>query len=228
MLLEISASTEELVAPRKRVEALAPDHLPKKPRALFILHAPSRDLIYGPEEQAYLAAHADFYAPSQTRESILENPGLLADVEVIFSGWGAPIMDEDFLSAAPNLKAVFYGAGSIQYCVSEAFWERGIVITSAYGANAVPVAEYTLATILLSLKNFWRFGAQIKAGKGWLLRSHRKPRRCSAAKPSRTPSARACFRPPGATRARWCFTIPERANWSWSMRPRRTAKSSNC
>ena len=158
---------EKLVAPRKCAETLATELLRKKPKALFILHAPSLDLIYGPEEQAFLAAHADFYAPSQTHESILGNPGLLADVEVIFSGWGAPIMDEGFLSAAPNLKAVFYGAGSILYCVSEAFWDRGILITSAYGANAVPVAEYTLATILLSLKNVWRLGAQIKAGKGW-------------------------------------------------------------
>jgi phosphoglycerate dehydrogenase-like enzyme len=167
MLSEISAPTMDLLASEPCGRSLAIDLSREKPKALFILHAPSRDIIYGPEEQAYLAAHADFYAPSQTRESILDNPGLLADVEVIFSGWGAPIMDEGFLTAAPNLKAVFYGAGSIAYCVSEAFWDRGILITSAYGANAVPVAEYTLATILLSLKNFWRFGAQIKAGKGW-------------------------------------------------------------
>ena len=53
---------------------------------------------------------------------IVTNPGLLADAEVIFSGWGAPMMDEAFLEAAPNLRAVFYGAGTIGYCTSEAFW----------------------------------------------------------------------------------------------------------
>ncbi len=167
MFSEISAPTVGLVAPETRGQSLEIDFSSKKPKALFLLDAASRELIYGPEEQGYLRAHADFYTPPQTRESLRENLDTLADAEVIFSGWGAPMMDEGFLSAAPNLKAVFYGAGTIGYCTSEAFWNREIVITSAYAANAVPVAEYTLATILLSLKNFWRYEALVRAGKGW-------------------------------------------------------------
>ena len=31
----------------------------------------------------------------------------------------------------------------------------------------MPVSEYTLSAILLSLKNFWRFAALAKEGKGW-------------------------------------------------------------
>src|SRR5271166_1299206 len=139
----------------------------RAPKALFILDAASLDLIYGPEERAFLDQYADFYAEPQTRESIKRNRELLSDVEVIFSGWGAPLMDEAFLKAAPKLNAVFYGAGTIGYCTSDAFWDRGIVITSAYAANAMPVAEYTLAMIVLSLKNFWRFMAQVKNGEGW-------------------------------------------------------------
>src|SRR5690606_30265508 len=80
----------------------------------------------------------------------------------IFSGWGAPKLDAAFLDAAPNLKAVFYGAGSIRYFTTEEFWSRRIAITSAYAMNAVPVAEYTLATILLSLKNFWKQAFETK------------------------------------------------------------------
>src|SRR3546814_20437003 len=36
--------------------------------------------------------------------------------------------------------------------VSPAFWDHGILVTSAADANAIPVAEFTLATILLEGK----------------------------------------------------------------------------
>jgi phosphoglycerate dehydrogenase-like enzyme len=52
-------------------------------------------------------------------------------------------MDEN-LRAAPKLRAVFYGAGSMRYFLTPAFWERDIVITSAASANAAPVVEYTV------------------------------------------------------------------------------------
>jgi phosphoglycerate dehydrogenase-like enzyme len=49
---------------------------------------------------------------------------------------------------------------------TDAFCNRNIVITSAYAANAVPVAEYTLSTIRLSLRHFCSFAARARAGKG--------------------------------------------------------------
>jgi phosphoglycerate dehydrogenase-like enzyme len=137
------------------------------PKALFILDSDSLDVIYGPQDIRRLEELADFYAPAQTPESISAHPEVLACAEVIFSGWGAPTMNEAFLQAAPNLRAVFYGAGTIGYCTTEAFWEREIVITSAYAGNAQPVAEYTLAVTLLSLKNFWRLSAVARTGEGW-------------------------------------------------------------
>ena len=131
-------------------------------KGLFILEESSLGLIYGPDERADLAALVDFYAPPQTRESIAANPALLDRVELIFSGWGGPVLDKTFLDAAPNLKAVFYGAGTLGYMLTPAVWERGIMLTSALSANAIPVAEYTLATILFSLKHGWRLARQTK------------------------------------------------------------------
>jgi phosphoglycerate dehydrogenase-like enzyme len=136
-------------------------------RAIYILDPGSVDLIYGPEERRDLAARLDFYAPAQSRDSVFQNPSLLRDAEIIFSGWGSPLMDEAFLNAAPNLRAVFYGSGSIRAFVTPAFWQRGITVTSAYAANAQPVAEYTLGVILLSLKHFWKFAAATRANAGW-------------------------------------------------------------
>ena len=98
-----------------------------------------------------------------TPPEIGRHPELLAEAEAIFSGWGAPRMDAEFLAAAPRLHTVFYGAGSVKGVVTDAFWERGLAIASAYAANAVPVAEYALAQILFSLKLGWRFARETRA-----------------------------------------------------------------
>jgi phosphoglycerate dehydrogenase-like enzyme len=126
-------------------------------KALYLLNPDAYTKIYGEPERATISDLVDIVAPPQTAESVRENPAVLADVDVIFSGWGMARLDEAFLAAAPNLKAVFYGAGSIKSFVTDAAWGRGIVITSAYAANAVPVVEYTLAAILFSLKRAWYY-----------------------------------------------------------------------
>jgi phosphoglycerate dehydrogenase-like enzyme len=120
-------------------------------------------MIYGPEAQREIAEHVDIYAPKQTRQSIKENPALLQEVEVIFSSWGAPILDPEFLAAAPRLRALFYGAGATGGMVHPEAFERGIVVTSAAAINGVPVAEYTVASIIFSLKQAFRFAREIKA-----------------------------------------------------------------
>jgi phosphoglycerate dehydrogenase-like enzyme len=77
-----------------------------------------------------------------------------------------PVLSEEFLVSAPKLKAVFYSAGSIKCFATDAGWDRGIVISSAAAANSVPVAEYSMATILLSLKRFWHFSRYGRPGDG--------------------------------------------------------------
>jgi phosphoglycerate dehydrogenase-like enzyme len=86
-------------------------------------------------------------------EKVPQNLALFANTDVIFSGWGGPVMDETFLRAAPKLEAVFYAAGTIRGIVTDAFWKRSITICSAWAANAIPVSEFTFAQIILALKN---------------------------------------------------------------------------
>jgi len=81
----------------------------------------------------------------------------LKEVDLIFATWGMPKLDEEFLDATPGLKAVFYAAGTVKPFATEASYKRGVIISSAWEANAIPVAEYTQAAILLSLKRFWQF-----------------------------------------------------------------------
>ncbi|MFJ4963103.1 D-3-phosphoglycerate dehydrogenase [Streptomyces sp. ADI96-02] len=77
----------------------------------------------------------------------------LAGAELLITCWGAPPLTAEVLAAAPRLRAVVHAAGSVKHHVTPACWERGIAVASAAGANALPVAEYTLAAILFAGKN---------------------------------------------------------------------------
>ncbi|MFW5698642.1 MAG: hydroxyacid dehydrogenase [Planctomycetota bacterium] len=79
----------------------------------------------------------------------------LADAQVLTGSWGMPKLDTELLAAAPQLAAVCYAAGSVKGFVTPEAFERGIRVTTAMHANAVPVAEITLALILLANKNWF-------------------------------------------------------------------------
>jgi len=78
--------------------------------------------------------------------------GDISDTEILLTSWGAPRLDAVLLDRMPRLRAVVHAAGSVQQLVSDDLWRREITVTSAADANAVPVAEYTFATIILAFK----------------------------------------------------------------------------
>ncbi|MFS0726504.1 hydroxyacid dehydrogenase [Paenibacillus sp. 1P07SE] len=125
-------------------------------KGIYILSEKSYPEIYPEHVRKKIDNQVLMVPQPYTPESIAESAHVLQDVELLFSGWGAPKLDEAFLKAAPRLKMVFYGAGSVKGMVTEAFWRRGIRLTSAYAANAIPVAEYTVSQIVFALKNGWR------------------------------------------------------------------------
>ena len=65
----------------------------------------------------------------------------LAEADVLFATWGMPKLDAEFLDATPRLKAIFYAAGSVKGFATSESYKRGIAISSAWQANAIPVAE---------------------------------------------------------------------------------------
>lgn len=73
----------------------------------------------------------------------------LAEAEVLFTCWGVGSLDAGVLDRAPRLRAVVHSAGSVKGFVTPELWRRGIVVSSCAAANALPVAEFTLAMILL-------------------------------------------------------------------------------
>lgn len=90
-----------------------------------------------------------------TRKDVLNASQRFADVEVLFSTWGMPAFTEEEIKACfPRLEAVFYAAGSVQ-SFARPFLACGVKVFSAWAANAVPVAEYTVAQIILANKGYF-------------------------------------------------------------------------
>lgn len=99
-----------------------------------------------------------------TKDDVLSDPEKFKATEFIFSTWGMPTFtEEEIKSCLPSLKAVFYGAGTVQ-TFARPFLECGIKVFSAWAANAVPVAEYTVAQIVLANKGFFSSNRLAKMG----------------------------------------------------------------
>jgi len=136
-------------------------------KTLLTGNARSLDWVYGPDERGMLEERFSLtVCPLDDGETALD-PSLLADADYLFGTWGMPTLDDAFLEAAPNLKAVFYSAGAIKGFTPESFWNHDVRIFSAWQANAVPVSEYSFAQIILSLKRFWPIADQIRADRAW-------------------------------------------------------------
>lgn len=89
------------------------------------------------------------------KSEIIGTPEAFRDAEYVFSTWGMPSFSENEIKEClPSLKAVFYGAGSVQ-SFARPFLNCGVRVFSAWAANAVPVAEYTVAQIILANKGFF-------------------------------------------------------------------------
>jgi len=81
----------------------------------------------------------------------------LATADVVVAGWGAPRLGAAELAAAPRLRALLHAGGSAYAVVDETLAaERGLLLSDAGTANAEPVAEFTLAAILMAGKDAFR------------------------------------------------------------------------
>ncbi len=120
--------------------------------------------VYTAEQQQWLRQNAGvvgFYTDRQ----LLAEPQLGKGVENVFSTWGMPGLTEQQIDQVlPDLKAVYYGAGSVQG-FARPFLSKGIRVFSAWQANAVPVAEMTVAQILLANKGYFAAMLQNSVGK---------------------------------------------------------------
>lgn len=111
--------------------------------------------VYAAGRRELLEKAVDLHPALLNSKNLEAEAPKLKDVEVLFSTWGMPFLPAEKIALLPSLKAVFYAAGSVKG-FAEPFLEKGVTVCSAWRANAIPVAEFALAQILLSCKGYFR------------------------------------------------------------------------
>ena len=136
--------------------------------ALFFGDAGRIGAVYSPEILEKLHAVLCFETDDVvTKRSLDEYRDILSRADYLFTTWGMPHFErEEIREYLPNLKAVFYGAGSVQHFARE-FLEEGIAVFSAWAANGTPVAEYTFAENILASKGFYQRLHRASDGSSW-------------------------------------------------------------
>lgn len=154
------------VSAHPRSAAKAPSAV-AKPAALFAMKSDRTRYVFHHDHLSRLAKLC--MLPHVAPLANFDGPkaaGMLAETEILITGWGCPTIDERVLDLAPRLRLIAHAAGSVKRIVSPLVFQRGVRVCHAAAANALPVAEYTLASILFANKRVTQFHHLYTAGQG--------------------------------------------------------------
>ncbi|MFF1832018.1 hydroxyacid dehydrogenase [Paenarthrobacter sp. NPDC058040] len=132
-------------------------------KAAFVMGRKNLATLFSTEDLARLNGLVHLLDPEPISDfSRAGTSGLLRDVELLITGWGAPVIDAAVLDKLPELRCIVHAAGTVKTFLSPEVYERGIQVSSSASANAVPVAEFTFAAIVMGLKRARRFSEQLR------------------------------------------------------------------
>lgn len=122
-------------------------------RAALLMDPALVPFVFGADEQRRLAELlAIDLTDAATAVSAVRDP---SGVELLIAGWGIRDAAPEDLEALPVLRAIVHWGGG-HGVLDDAAASRRIPVSSARAANAIPVAEFTLAMITLAAKDaFW-------------------------------------------------------------------------
>lgn len=144
----------------------------KKDKAVFFCKdSGSINRVYGSNAEIMQKLQNELDFPSEMAianpDNIEQFKDFTNECKYIFSTWGMPQMNEnDIAKYFKQCEVIFYGAGSVQYFARD-YLKSGIRISSAWVANGVPVAEYTVSQILLSCKGYFKIAGKAKKPEDW-------------------------------------------------------------
>jgi len=129
--------------------------MPKPLRTALVMHPVVAEELIRPDHMQRLERAVTLVTPTPVREfdALGED---LARLDILITSWGCPAVDETIVDRMPRLQLLAHLAGSVKGFLDDVVWRRGIMVTNAVAANAVPVAEYTLATILFANKRIFQ------------------------------------------------------------------------
>ncbi|WP_409238140.1 hydroxyacid dehydrogenase [Streptomyces sp. PA5.6] len=137
-----------------------------RPTAALAMSRRAAEAVLEPSVLEALADAVSLQPPPVLGEFSTERArSVLADAELLVTGWGCPPLTAEVLAHAPRLRAVVHMAGSVRGHITDACWERSIDVSSAAAANALPVAEYTVAMILLTGKRVLESARDFRAAR---------------------------------------------------------------
>lgn len=125
--------------------------MPKSPVTALVMHPVVRDELLRPDHMDRLDNACNLLGHNPVR-SPLDLRDQCKHLEVMVTSWGCPRITAELTEQFPRLKLIAHMAGSVKGFVDEDVWRRGIKVTNAVEANAQPVAEFTLAAILMANK----------------------------------------------------------------------------
>ncbi|MEU8527523.1 hydroxyacid dehydrogenase [Streptomyces sp. NPDC048629] len=143
----------------------------RRPRTALAMDPSHVESVFPPDVRARLLTTAELLCPGPVTDfSSAAARSVLAEVDVLVTGWGCPEIGTEALDAAPNLRAVIHAAGTVKTFLSPEVHSRGIVVSSAAAANAVPVAEFAFAAIVFGAKRAFSLAGSFRSR-----RTHRTP-----------------------------------------------------
>jgi phosphoglycerate dehydrogenase-like enzyme len=86
--------------------------------------------------------------------------------EILISSWGCPPIDDDVIAALPRLRLVAHAAGTVKTLVTDATFAADVTVTSAAAANAVPVAEFAFAAVIMVSKQVFAIRDRHRSQRG--------------------------------------------------------------
>lgn len=151
---------------------MGPRALAPRPRVAFAMESNElRDALFDPVSLGRLQSVADVVQMDVLTEFDSANARqVLAQTTALITGWGSPLIDTTVLAAAPGLELIAHAAGTVKAHVSQDCWDRGIRVTTAAQGNSAPVAEFTLAHILLAGKNYIAEQQSFRVGRSRYLK----------------------------------------------------------
>ena len=137
------------------------------PKLAFAMAADKTRHVFDDEALSRLARSCDIVRAAPLEEfSSAEARAVLGEIDILITGWGCPMVTAEVVKAAPKLKLIAHAAGTVKFTLDPAVYAAGIRVTHAADANAVPVAEYTLASIIFANKRVFELRDRYRADPG--------------------------------------------------------------
>lgn len=126
--------------------------MPSKPVVGLAMGPEMCKRMFRHEDLDRLHMFATVRGPLPADSGIDDYRKMLSDAQALITGWGTIRLTQPLLAGAPRLKLIAHSAGSVKGLVDDSVYEQGVRVTTAASANAVSVAQYTVAMITSMLK----------------------------------------------------------------------------